>query len=236
MLPGLLGEAETSFLYIQALAWHMRVVSVSYPPDVARVDDFCDGLCALLESLGIQQVTVLGGSSGGYLAQALVRRHPTRTAGLILTHTGLPSTEGIRTNRIYRGILRAVPFALLRWVMMRSAAAFFPRQTAEHAFWRAHFRDVIRCQSFESLYSRFSLMEDFHRGCHFQPDDLTCWAGNMLLMQMRRDHLSSPAEQAAMRALYPGARIHVFSDTAHYDSVERPEEQIKVIQDFMVSQ
>lgn len=235
LLPGFMGEADTAFLYIQALAPHLRVVSVSYPPSVGQVDDLCDGLCALLDHLRIPQATILGGSTSGFLAQAFVRRYPSRTGGLILTHTGLPSPQRARTAQMYLRLLRFLPFGLVKWLMQVSVYSFFPCLTPSHAFWRAHFQGVIRRQSLVSLRSRFALMQDFHSHYCFQPGDLVGGPEKILLMEMRRDPLTTPAEQAAMRALYPAARLHIFSDAAHYDSVDQPEEQIDVIMDFMLS-
>jgi pimeloyl-ACP methyl ester carboxylesterase len=229
LLPGFMGEAETSFLYILALADHLRVVSVSYPPLIAQVDMLGESLCALLDHLGIAQAALLGGSSSGCLAQAFVRRHPARFERLILTHTGLPSLTRARTARRYLRLLRCLPFGLLRQVLPLSVAAYFPRQTPVHAFWRAHFQAVLCRLTLDGLRNRFALMDDFHSHAHFQAGDLAAWPGKVLLMEMSRDHLTTPAEQAAMRALYPGASLRIFSNAAHYDAVEDPEEQIQAI-------
>lgn len=233
LLPGFMGEAETSFQYVLALAARLRVISVSLPPGVGQVDRLCDGLAALLEHLNLSQAALLGGSSSGFLAQAFVRRHRAQVSRLILTHTGLPLRERAVIARRYLRLLRLVPFGLLRQLMHLSVYAYFPRRTPEQAFWRAHFQQVLHGQTLEGLRGRFALMDDFHSGCRFQPGDLADWPGQILLLEMRRDHLTSPAEQAAMRGLYPNARLHIFNETAHYDSVENPAEQIRVIMDFL---
>ncbi len=236
LLPGFMGEAETSFLFMQALARHLRVISISYPPSIGRVDDLCDGLCALMDHLGLENAIFLGGSSSGFVAQAFVRRHASRTSGLILTHTGLPSPARARTARIYLGLLRSLPFNLLHWLMQFFIYSYFPRSTPTHTFWRAHFREIIRRQTLLALRNRFALMNDFHSAYRFQPGDLAGWPGKILIMEMRHDHLTTPFEQQTMRELYPGARVHVFSETAHYDSVEQPEQQIRVIMDFLIAE
>jgi pimeloyl-ACP methyl ester carboxylesterase len=236
LLPGFMGEAESSFLYIQSIAPHFRVISVSCPPAIGNVDVLCDSLCSLLDILDIRQATILGGSTGGFLAQAFVRRHPARTGGLILTHTGLPNPRRARTARIYLNLLKILPFGLLHWLMQMSVHAYFPQRTAQQAFWRDHFKHIIQRQDKQSLQNRFALMEDFHSNARFQPAELDGWPHKILLMEMRRDHLTTPDEQAAMRELYPSANVHVFSDSAHYDSVEQPWEQIGVIIRFLSEQ
>ena len=95
---------------------------------------------------------------------------------------------------------------------------------------------IIRRQTLEALRNRFALMDDFHSHYRFQPGDIAGWPGKIMLMEMRHDHLTTPSEQASMRELYAGAHVHTFTDAAHYDSVEKPEEQIRVILDFLTSE
>jgi pimeloyl-ACP methyl ester carboxylesterase len=236
LLPGFMGEADTSFLYVLALKDAARVLSVSYPPSIGQVQTLGASFSAFLDDLGIAQATILGGSSSGFLAQAFLRQIPTRISACILTHTGLPTPKRARTAQFYLTLLRYLPFGLVRSLALLSISGYFPRPNASHTFWRDHFRAVIRQQSRASLANRFALMDDFHRHYHFHPADLTGWPGQILIMEMRRDHLTTPAEQAALRALYPTARVHTFTDTAHYDSVEQPDEQIRVIREFLCQQ
>jgi pimeloyl-ACP methyl ester carboxylesterase len=235
LLPGLMGEAETSFLFIQALAASMRVVSVSHPPSVGQVQVFCDGLSALLDHLDIQEAVILGGSSGGLLAQAFLRRFPQRVAGLILTHTGLSNPQRAKTMRFFMAVLELLPFGLVRWLMQLSTYSFFPLSTPGQVFWRDHFRAILQQMSQTAFRNRFRLMEDFHANCQFHTTDEIGDPGRILLMEMPRDHLSSSSEQAAMRGLYPGANLHTFTHAGHFDAVEEPFEQIQVIQNFVLS-
>ena len=48
---------------------------------------YADDMAALLDSLGIGQAIVGGMSMGGYVAFAMLRRHPERVKGLILLDT-----------------------------------------------------------------------------------------------------------------------------------------------------
>jgi pimeloyl-ACP methyl ester carboxylesterase len=235
ILPGMLGEAGTSFLFVQALAPHMRVISLCYPPAIDQVDTLGDSLADLLDELELLQVTLLGGSMSGFLAQAFLRRIPQRISGCILTHTGLPRPARVRNLRFVLGLIHLLPIGLTRWLMRLSLYGYFPRPTASQAFWRAHFREIIRHQTQQTLAGRLSLMDDFDSHFHFYPGDLSGWPGRLLLMEMQHDRTTTPAEQAALRALYPNAKLHVFADTGHYDSVERPGQQIDVIKAFLVS-
>jgi len=235
LLPGLMGEAETSFLYIQALAPALRVISVSHPPGVGQVGAFCDGLAALLDHLRLPRAAVLGGSSGGLLAQAFLRRHSARVSALILTHTGLPDPRRARTARQAIFLLRGLPFRLARGLLRLAVWAYFPGRGPAQSFWRGHFRAIFQRLSRSALLNRFALMDDVHSRVRFQPGDVGGSPARILLMEMRRDHLSDAGEQAALRALYPAAQLRSFASAGHFDAVENPAEQIGVIREFLLS-
>src|SRR5687768_8036421 len=76
ILPGALGRPETGFEYITALAPHLHVIAPGYPSSPRTMIELADGAAALLESRGVRQAHVVGGSFGGLVAQALLSRHP----------------------------------------------------------------------------------------------------------------------------------------------------------------
>lgn len=51
------------------------------------VDAMADAVAELLDQLGIEQAVVGGLSMGGYVAMAMLRRHPARLSGIILADT-----------------------------------------------------------------------------------------------------------------------------------------------------
>lgn len=233
LLPGFLGEAETSFLYMQGLESIFRVLSVTYPSSIRTVDALCDGIVALLDHVQVTRVNVLGGSYSGYLAQALVRRHPNRMKSLILTHTGPPTKKYANVASAFLFVFHLLPAWLSRWLAQLSRHFFFAPTSQSASFWKEHFSDVIKRQSREAMLNRFRLMRDFHRNFEFHAGDLSAWHGFLLIMEMARDGFSSDEDRAVMRRLYPNAQVHTFPDAAHMDSVDRPEEQIRVIKDFL---
>jgi pimeloyl-ACP methyl ester carboxylesterase len=156
-------------------------------------------------------------------------------SALILTHTGLPDPGRARTARFYLRVLQLLPFGLLRWLMQISAFGYFPGRASLHVFWRRHFSAIVHRQSREALLNRFALMDDFHSNYRFRPADLAGWPGKILIMEMSRDQLTTPIEQTAMRELYPQARLHIFPESAHYDAVEHPDDQILVIKEFLLN-
>lgn len=56
----------------------------SAPPQDLTMDQWADWVAGNLDSLGIARAVLVGHSMGGLLAQAMLRRHPTRVGGLVL--------------------------------------------------------------------------------------------------------------------------------------------------------
>lgn len=67
-------------------------------PDLVAI---ADDVVALLDERGIERAVLGGCSMGGYVAMAVLRRHPARVAGLVLADTRAGAdTEEARANRL----------------------------------------------------------------------------------------------------------------------------------------
>jgi pimeloyl-ACP methyl ester carboxylesterase len=70
-------------------------------PDVPSVDVMADGVAAALRARGVERAVVAGLSMGGYVAMALVERHPDLVAGLALVDTkSVADEEPARAKRL----------------------------------------------------------------------------------------------------------------------------------------
>lgn len=90
-----------------------------------------DDLAALLDSLGVDRVCVLGHSMGAFVALVLAHRHPDRVQRLVLVDGGLPLPvpDGLDED----ALLQAVIGPAAERLAMR-----FPSVEAHREFWRAH--------------------------------------------------------------------------------------------------
>ncbi len=82
LIPGTLGRGDVFWQQIEALKDRARVVAVTYPKS-GGVAEWADDLAALCRHLGLERVTVLGSSLGGYVAQYFAATHPALTERLI---------------------------------------------------------------------------------------------------------------------------------------------------------
>ena len=85
-----------------------------------RLADCADDAAALLDVMGVEQVTAVGYSMGGPISQLLWQRHPTRVRGLVLCATACRFTNSPRRRLAFAAspllntVGRIAPRALLR--------------------------------------------------------------------------------------------------------------------------
>ncbi len=233
VLPGGLRMAEAAFPLISALEADFRVLAPSYPP-ARRLDALLDGLAAILDAEGAAQAAVYGASYGGMIAQSFRCRYPTRVSHLLLANTGLPPTrDEVRTLPSLITLLRLLPYGALR----RLITPLFGRLItagAEQPFWQAFIEELLTCRLRKAdVLSHFQVALDLGRRYRFSPDDVAHWPGRVLILESVPDVIQ-PAEQAALRTLYPGAQVHTFPQGGPTPWLTRTEEYVGVIRAFLV--
>src|SRR3954467_1503335 len=116
LFHGAVGGAETMRALAEGFADEFRTISPTVA-DVSTLDEVCDAVSAILDREHVSRAHVFGGSFGGLVAQAFLRRRPAQVETLTLLSTGAPDRKtGTRTARMSR-LLRLVPFRLTRALM-----------------------------------------------------------------------------------------------------------------------
>jgi 3-oxoadipate enol-lactonase len=209
-LGGVLGRAEFAFEQIGLLARECFVLAPDYPA-VDSLAELTSGLLALLDREGVRRAHVVGGSFGGFMAQALLVRAPERVASLVLSHTGAP--DG-RRHRV--GWVDLIPGPMLRGLLRVRL-----RRTLRAAdpFWRDHFERVVSSLGRADIASRVRLQAAFGA----LPVAPPSWAGPVLLLAAADDPLLGPAAQATLAARFPRAERHTFAGTGHAAALLQPE-------------
>jgi lipase len=224
-LSGALGRGEFSFQQIRLFEPHFRVITPDYPP-VRSLTEMVDGLIAILDAEGVGRAHVIGGSFGGLLAQALVRRAPDRVASLVLSHTGAP--DGKRRG-VATAIVAAIPQAILRTLLKKRLGGTLD---GADTFWRRYLDRAIGDMTKADILSRVRLQAEF-AAQRWSVDDLSRWSGRVLLIEGEDDPLFPAAARARLRALYPTAQVHTFKGTGHAAAVRKPEEYADVVTRFL---
>ncbi len=208
-----------------AAAGH-RVVAVDLPgfgaspplaADAPSLDGYVDALLATLDHLGLDRVTALGLSLGGYVALRLAARAPDRLRALVLADTRAagdsPETRASRVLNL--GLVRTKgPAALIEKMLphlLAPGASDSLRSTLRA--WAAE-------QSAEGVTHALLAMRDRPDASSVLPT-LRC---PTLLVVGAHDAITPPAEHTAMAAAVAGARVEVIAGAGHLSNLERPDD------------
>lgn len=203
-----------------------RVVAVDLPgfggtlpltTDAPSLDGYVDALLGTLDHLGLDRVTVLGLSLGGYVALRLAARAPERLRALVLADTRAagdsPETRASRVLNL--GLVRTRgPSALIEKMLPHLLAPGAPEPL------KAQLRQWASEQSAEGVTRALLAMRDRQDASGVLPR-LRC---PTLLVVGAHDGITPPAEHHAMAAAIGDARVAVIEGAGHLSNLERPDE------------
>jgi pimeloyl-ACP methyl ester carboxylesterase len=112
LIPGTLGRGDIFWQQIEALRDRARIVALTYPGS-GGIAEWAGDVAELCRRLGLDRVTVLGSSLGGYLTQYFTAAHPSIAERIIAANT-LHSTADIATRPPYSSDLDNAPIDELR--------------------------------------------------------------------------------------------------------------------------
>jgi pimeloyl-ACP methyl ester carboxylesterase len=183
------------------------------PPSL---DAYVDAVLAALDALGLDRVTLVGLSLGGYVALRLAARAPDRLRGLVLADTrAAADSPETRAGRVLN----------LALVRSRGPAALIEKMLPHllHRDAPESLRDTLRGwaaeQSAEAVGDALLAMRD--RGD--ATPVLATIACPTLLLCGSYDTITPPAEHATMGAAIAGSRVEVIEGAGHLSNLERPD-------------
>lgn len=233
LLAGGTAVAELSFQTIEHLAQRFRVIAPDYPP-LGRLEPLFSGYATLLERLGIERFSLMGGSYGGWMAQSFVRQYPERIDKLVLSAIGPPDPDNSRQIARLLLLLRLAPTALLRALARRSFARLLSDEDMPgRALLLAQLEEILRDRlgraDFIALLER--LVDQTEHGA-FAPEDLADWPGRILLLFGSDDPATPPDKREAMQRLYPQAEVIVFEGD-HAFALTHQREYFRAVDSFL---
>lgn len=234
VLTGAACVAEMSWLSIDHFAQRHRVIAPDYPA-LDTMAGLVDGIAALLDQQAIRRPHVMGGSYGGLVAQVFVRRHPDRTASLILSHTVLPQRATAARMARLVSWMRWLPMPALRALFRVQLGRLFPKgQHPEVALSKALFSEIVDYRLTKGqIISLMRRVADLGVHYSFTANDLGTWPGRILLLTADDDPATPQPVREALGAIYPRAEIHTFSGAGHLTAVLQQDEYFAVIDEFL---
>jgi len=183
------------------------------PADGYGLRDFADDVGAFMDEVGLEAAVLVGASSGGYVAQRFAVDDPGRTLGLAL----LGSPRSLRGPR--------PGFADVVAALEDPIDAAFVRELNDGMVGRAVPEVVMAMLCDENLKVPARVWRDALEGllAAEPPLDTGRISAPTLIVWGARDSLLPRADQEAMAAEIPGARLMIYADVGHAPVVEASE-------------
>jgi len=199
------------------------------PEDPYSMAEYADDLAALLDVLRVPDAVVCGLSMGGYVAFELLRRHPGRVRGLVLTNTrAAPDDAEGRTRRdaMIARIRRDGPGFVADEMLPRLVAPVTTRTMPDVV---RQVRAMATGQPAAGLIGALAAMRD-------RPDSrptLGTITVPTLVVHGSDDQLIPLAEARAMADAIPDAHFAVIPAAGHLAPVEQAVNTGRVIREFL---
>jgi pimeloyl-ACP methyl ester carboxylesterase len=238
LLPGALSIGESVFPFVEAFENEYRVIAPSYALALT-MSGLCEGIAQILETEGLNQAHVFGGSYGGLVAQYFARQYPDKTRSLILSHTFVLTPKLAKplwlTGKLFPAFPKKLFAPILRlrlnqMLLSTLRAANHP----ETEFWRAYLDEAIASDLLKEVYiHQNNCLLELARRPQFTPADLKNWPGKVLIIESEDDPAIKARDRALLRSTYPDAQVHTFSDAGHASSILKREELFSLIRSFL---
>lgn len=215
-------------------------------PSLWRIERFVEEIDAVRRALDLGEIHLLGHSWGGFLALEYALRRPPGLRSLVLCSTAASTAEFERGTR---ALVERLP-AEIRDTLRRHEAAG-TTEDAEYvgavmAFMQRH---LCRLDPWPEVLLEINPMETpsyriMWGANEFTPTgNLTEWDCSTRLAEIAAPTLvtcgrhdeATPACAETLRRGIPGARLHVFENSAHMTFLEQPEEFLRVVGRFIGS-
>ena len=238
VLPGALSVGESVFPFIEAFENEYRIIAPSYALALT-MSGLCGGLSQILETEGLNQAHVFGGSYGGLVAQYFAREYPNKTRSLVLSHTFVLTPKLAKplwlTGKLFPALPKQLFAPILRLRLNRMLVSTL--RAANHPeteFWRAYLNEAIASDLLKDVFiHQNNCLLELAREPQFTPDDLKGWPGKVLIIESEDDPAIPARDRALLRSIYPNAQVHTFSDAGHASSILKREEVLSIIRGFL---
>src|SRR3954451_20368195 len=232
LLPGAVGDGDAYFTLAPLLSTTHTLIAIAYPP-VASLTALLDGLRYILDRERIDSTDIVGGSFGGMIAQAFLRRFPQRTRRVVLSATGPAKPARAASNETFARIMSRLPMGITRALLRAIVRVSLKPVTADRAFWRGFYFQAIAALSREEFAARYALSADVDRHGPPSPAGLQEWTGAVLMLEGDADKIAHAGARDSLRSLYPRAVVHTFAGAGHAISAERRDEWSATIATFL---
>ncbi len=224
-LHGMAGSYDIWWQQLESFSSDYRVVSVTYPA-VANLSGLRRGIIAILDAEGIDRVSVVGSSLGGYLTQYLVGTDGARIDKAVFGNTFPPNDILEAANEKTAAVGRVMP----EWVVMVG----FRRNIAQVVVPASGDSPLVRAYLTEQSHGHMSKAQFLARyECVIDGFEAPRPSMPHLIIESDNDPLVSRELRDMLRRTYPGAAVHTFHNTGHFTYLNDPTSYTRVLSEFL---
>ncbi len=239
ILHGLFGSAANWTSIARRLADRYRVIAANlrnhggspYATTMSYHDMAAD-VRALMDRLGLSQVTLIGHSLGGKVAMQLALETPERVSMLVVVDIAPVS---YRHN--YSSILRAMERLDLSQIRRRTDAdAELRRSIADDGLRLFLLHNLVTTEGgFRWQVNLDAIGKEMAALVSFPSDTVDRYEGPTLFLSGEYSDYITPAHLHLIRRLFPHARVQTIAGSSHWLHVEQPETFLARVGGFLSS-
>lgn len=224
-LHGMTGAYDIWWQQIEALKGRYRIISVTYPP-VQSLAELEEGILAILEEEGVQEVNVIGTSLGGYFTQYLMARHPERVRRAVLSNTFPPNDLIAEKNRTLGALLPYLP----EWLVLSVFRGNF-----QQTIYPTSGNDELTLAFLNEIgYGRISKAQLVGRYyCVIEKFTAPIPSIPVLIIESENDPLVELTLREQLKDTYPNALVYTFVAAGHFPYLNHAQEYTQVLVNFL---
>lgn len=223
-LHGMAGAYDVWWQQIDALKQDYRIVSVTYPA-VDSLKKMGEAIIRILGREGIEKVSLVGTSLGGYLAQYLVATYPEKIEKAVFANTFPPNDLIEKQNRILAWAMPYLPEWLIMYSFRRNLARRVIPASQNSEIVKAYLLEQSYKMSKEQFIARYRCVIDkFAPASHDIP---------LMLIESDNDPLIPLELREELKRLYPFQKVHTFHGKGHFPYLNEPESYTRLLRDFL---
>ncbi|MBB3019665.1 pimeloyl-ACP methyl ester carboxylesterase [Microvirga lupini] len=224
LIPGTLGRGDIFWQQIESLEGRTRILAVTYPQS-GGITEWASDLAELCGRIGLDRLTVLGSSLGGYLAQYFAAAYPHITERLIAANT-LNSVAGIAARPPYSSDLDNAPIEELRVGFGRGLGAWRDAHPDQAELVDLLMAEVGGRISEPELRARLNALK---HGPELPPLNLP--REGIVTIESADDPLIPPPMREAVRARLKPTFAYRFEWGGHFPYVARPDLYVSLLEE-----
>ncbi|MBS4174372.1 proline iminopeptidase-family hydrolase [Bacillus sp. FJAT-49736] len=257
VLHGGPGGTHVPFFKLEELGNHRPVILYDqlgsgrsdHPDDLSlwNVDRFVEELGQIREALGLSKLHILGHSWGTMLAASYLLTKPEGVKSVIFSSPCLSAPEWERDQKVH---LKQLPEDIQEILARHEREGTTDSEEYKQAMKEFNKRFVYRLDSKpKETESEYAKSNEVVYNTMWGPSEF-CTTGNLksfdvterlkeiqipALFTCGRYDEAAPSTVERHSQLLPGAKFHVYENSAHLAYLEEPEEYIRVVGEFLAS-